>query len=139
MLRPMVTSPADLEFQSGTTGHNLVWDGSNWSPASYNVTVNSTAAATGAWDGSPVVYSLDDLEQGTWIVTITLVDSLGETVSDTVVVTVTQASLFGNLDNNMLILIAAAALFRIILAVICSKQKSGTTKNAKPRPRKKKK
>ncbi len=83
---PVVTSPEDVEFAEGSTGHTLSWKAYDLLPQSYAVFVNDIVMTSGLWSvsGQTITYSLDGLLLGTHNVTLEVVDEGGNAVSDQV-------------------------------------------------------
>ncbi|TFF93362.1 hypothetical protein EU546_06305 [Candidatus Thorarchaeota archaeon] len=123
MLRPTVDRPSDLTFEEGTTGHEITWSPQSWNPESYSIVINGTVAESGEWDGSAIAYDASQLGPGVHLVTLTCVDEYGLSASDTVMVTVTSASLIDGLDTTTLLLIGAVVLVLVIGAVVCSRRR----------------
>jgi hypothetical protein len=89
---PTISSPSDLEYVVGTTGHNITWQCSDFYPDSYEVWTNTTTGTPAAWPGGSIVIDIDGLDVGTYYYTLTVYDTSGNSVSDTVQVTVTESS-----------------------------------------------
>ncbi len=150
---PTITyNPDDLEFEEGTTGHELNWTFEDLDPDTYVIEVNGTTEASGSWtSGVNVTLLVDDLslDVGVHNVTIIASDSSGNSVKDEVIVTVTEETTTTDTtttdtatetdtttdtgttipppdgDYTMIIIIAAiAAVIIIIVVVIINKRKS---------------
>ncbi|MBN2149920.1 MAG: hypothetical protein JW839_00610 [Candidatus Lokiarchaeota archaeon] len=92
---PTISSPADVSYVHGTTGHAISWIVTDASvgAASYTVYRNGTPVATGPWTpGNPVPISVDGLAVGSYNYTIVADDDLGGSVQDIVIVMVTTAT-----------------------------------------------
>ncbi len=86
---PRITSPRDITYYQGETGHLIRWNAYDSNPDSYVVTRNGTVIASGLWNGlSPIEINVDGLGVGTWIFEILLNDTDGRTTNDTVFVMV---------------------------------------------------
>ena len=86
---PTVSSPADVQFITGSTGNSITWSVSDLNPTNYQITVDGNLAVSAGWAGlTSIQYNVDTLSPGTHNVVITLYDGSGNSVSDTVVVTV---------------------------------------------------
>ncbi len=92
MMRPTIDSPSDFSYEAGSTGHSITWNPSSYSPASYAVDVNGTPEVSGDWTGTSTTYSVDGLDLGVYVVTLTVTDKNGETASDSVTVTVVDTT-----------------------------------------------
>ncbi|MFX0061103.1 MAG: ABC transporter substrate-binding protein [Candidatus Hermodarchaeota archaeon] len=87
---PKVTSPPDQTYAEGTTGHNISWIATDDNPDNYTIYRNGTQLTMGAWtSGMAITVSIDGLAVGTYNYTITVTDSGLNSVTDTVMVTVT--------------------------------------------------
>ncbi|MFW9890850.1 MAG: NosD domain-containing protein [Candidatus Thorarchaeota archaeon] len=91
-ISPTIDSPDDIEYVAGETGNNIIWHGSDLNPASYEVFVNDVSTETGDWTSSadPIIVDADGLTAGEYNYTIVLADQGSNTVSDSVIVTVTE-------------------------------------------------
>ena len=86
---PIIDSPGDIEYVVSTTGHNIVWSPSDDNPSQFTIQVDGLVVLSGGWNGQPIVINVDYLSPGTYGYTLTVIDIGGNTVSDTVMVTVT--------------------------------------------------
>ena len=94
-LAPSITSPPDIAFVVGTTGHVITWTVTDATTASttYTITKSGTQVDQGPWaPGTGITFILDGLAQGDYEFTITVDDGYGGTASDTVLVRVLPAS-----------------------------------------------
>ncbi|MBS3795816.1 MAG: hypothetical protein KGY80_13005, partial [Candidatus Thorarchaeota archaeon] len=89
---PVIGSPADVEYELGSTEHNITWSGSDEHPESYELLRNGTAIDSGDWSGSEIVQSIDDLAVGVYNYTLVLIDEYDNTATDTVMVTVVDTT-----------------------------------------------
>ncbi|MBD3408291.1 MAG: hypothetical protein GF411_19365 [Candidatus Lokiarchaeota archaeon] len=85
---PTINSPENLEFIQGTEDMNITWQGDDLLPSRYTITVNDTVSASGDWIGQSIRFDVTDFEPGTYIVKLTLYDTSGNSISDSVIVTV---------------------------------------------------
>jgi parallel beta-helix repeat protein len=91
-ISPTIDSPEDIEYVAGSTGNNIVWAGSDSFPASYEIFIDSESTKIGAWNSSTesITVSVDGLAAGEYNYTIVLTDQGGNSVSDSVIVVVTE-------------------------------------------------
>ncbi|MCY3410000.1 MAG: BspA family leucine-rich repeat surface protein [Candidatus Heimdallarchaeota archaeon] len=89
---PQITSPEDLSFESGTTGNTITWQGNERNPYYYRIYLNGTQIAGLEWDGADVSLQLDNFLPHGYNFTIILYDSSGNTVSDTVMVSIIDST-----------------------------------------------
>ncbi len=86
---PRITSPSDIVYYQGETGHVIRWNAYDSNPDRYSITRNGTIIRNGAWDGlSPIEVNVDGLDVGVWVFELVVNDTDGRSVSDTVMVTV---------------------------------------------------
>ncbi len=91
---PTLTSiPADVTYTVGTTGNQLSWTATDSNPGTYVVYQNGTRITNGTWtSGDPIVINIDGLSVGSYNYTIVVQDQYGNTITDTVIVTVVEVS-----------------------------------------------
>ncbi|MFW9993337.1 MAG: hypothetical protein ACFFD4_14935 [Candidatus Odinarchaeota archaeon] len=85
---PIIVPPGDTDYPEGTTGHYLIWTCSDDHPFAYSVQINETEIYYGPWHGENLNISCDGLNEGVWVIQVTLWDLLGLKTSDTAVITV---------------------------------------------------
>jgi hypothetical protein len=91
-ISPVLDSPDDVEFTVGETGYTIDWDPTDIRPASFEVFVEGVRTFTGVWNASSehIVVELDGLSVGTYNYTCVVFDDAGNSVFDTVIVTVNE-------------------------------------------------
>jgi len=91
---PTVDALEDISFYEGTTGHEIAWSASDVHPDSYVIYKNGTLYDTGDWTdtGDVITVDLDQLSLGTFNFTVVFTDEVGNTGTDTVMVTVLMES-----------------------------------------------
>ncbi|MHA2100122.1 MAG: hypothetical protein ACW99A_15715, partial [Candidatus Kariarchaeaceae archaeon] len=88
---PSLTSPLDLNYEQGTTGHNISWTATDTFPGSYSIFKEGILVDSGFWsNGTPIVLDIDGYIFGIYNITIIIFDSSGNTFSDLVWVTITD-------------------------------------------------
>jgi hypothetical protein len=89
---PVLDSPSDVEFNVGETGYSIDWDPTDIRPATYEVFVDSVSTFSGDWNATSehIVINLDGLAFGTYNYTCVVYDEAGNSVADTVIVTVNE-------------------------------------------------
>ena len=119
---PTIDSPDDISYVEGSTGNSIIWTPSDMYPASYQVSFNGSALATGDWGGSRVAANVDGLPVGTHVIRLTVSDGSGLSTYDDVSVTVTAVeSTTGPLppfDPTLLIIVGAIAGAAIVIVVV---------------------
>ena len=98
---PTIDSPADIQYRGNTAGHSIVWYPADSHPDRYELYRNGLLIDTGDWHGSPVIIGVDGLLVGTYVFTITVYDTCGNWVSDTVLVTVLPPTTTTTTTTNM--------------------------------------
>jgi parallel beta-helix repeat protein len=90
--RPRISSPPDITYTEGETGHKIVWeltDPDN-NPATFTIYRNGNEFSTNTWmDGVKIELNVDGLTVGTYNYTIIAFDEDSQFFTDTVWVTVT--------------------------------------------------
>ncbi len=87
---PVIDQPADITYEEGSTGHNITWQASDAEPSGYKVTRNETLLESDSWAGDNITINVDGLAIGVYLYTCTVNDTIGQSASDTVMVTVTE-------------------------------------------------
>jgi hypothetical protein len=85
---PTINSPADVEYEVGTTDHWIIWTPSDDYPAIYSVYLDGMTIDSGIWDGSSISVNVDGHEPGTWEYSLIVLDSALNSNNDIVLVTV---------------------------------------------------
>ena len=85
---PTIDHPADIEYIVGNTGNSITWTPDVLFPYTYQILRNDTEVDSGSWDGLPITVSVDGLEIGTYNYTLSVSDTAGNQVTDTVFVCV---------------------------------------------------
>jgi len=125
--RPTLDHPADVAYMETETGNEITW--SPTAPAGaweYILSVNGTPLAATHWSGGPVTIDVDGLNASTTTYELTVFDRLGYSVSDLVILNVTEYVapwLFG-IDPLLLVAIVGGIAAVIVVVVIVMKKKS---------------
>ncbi len=88
---PEINHPDDVSFTEGSEGESITWIVSDSYPDSYEILLNGSVSASGEWDGSNIVVSLDGLDVGIYNFTLIVYSECGLFSSDSVIVTVTSS------------------------------------------------
>ena len=67
---PTITGPSFIEFENGTVGHTIVYEGNDPDPKNYTVTVEGDVLDSGIWGGRKVTVYLVWLYREDWISTL---------------------------------------------------------------------
>jgi len=89
---PICSNPSDMQISEGSTGNAIIWTPWDATPSSYRVLRNGTEVDSDVWSGSAIVVSLDGLGFGVYNYTLSLFDLVGHSASDTVIITVLDAT-----------------------------------------------
>lgn len=84
---PQIDSPPDQTVYVGTTGNELEWNPKDLDPRNYTLYKNNVVIENSTWDGSSISVDLDTLTAGVYNFTLFVIDRLGQTDTDTVIVT----------------------------------------------------
>jgi parallel beta-helix repeat protein len=87
---PVVTGPPDFSYTFGETGNVIVWQAADASPETYVILRDETLLTIGSWNSSSELLeiSVDGMEPGIYVYTISFFDAAGNVASDEVKVTV---------------------------------------------------
>lgn len=85
---PTIDSPDDVEYEVGTTGHNITWTPSDANPFYYVIYRNGIELSPESWDGGLITVIVDGLNIGVTNYTIVVFDNYGNWNRDTVLITV---------------------------------------------------
>lgn len=85
---PAIDSPADMEYEVGSTGNSIIWDVSELDPQTYKIHRDDILIMSESWNGSNIGYNIDGLPVGSYSITLSVYDSTGNEASDTVTVDV---------------------------------------------------
>ncbi|MHA1908566.1 MAG: right-handed parallel beta-helix repeat-containing protein [Candidatus Thorarchaeota archaeon] len=127
---PAIDNPDDVEYTEGTTGNIIEWTPTDEFPDRYDISFNGTPFWDDDWGGSRVAIIVDGLPAGSFLFTITVYDTSGNFVSDTVNVTVIpliQEPPVPLIDYVLLVIIGAAvgAVVVVVAIVYYLKKKKG--------------
>lgn len=119
---PVITHPPDIETYQGDLGINVEWTGADLHPSTYEITMNGTLIGSGLWNASSDTWTInfDTSPTGEFTLVITLYDTSGNSVSDTVEVTITSP------DNGTTLMITigiAVGGIAIVIVIITKKRK----------------
>jgi len=85
---PQINQPTDIDYEEGTTSHEIVWIVSDLHPSHYDIFQNGSHVASDSWNGSSITVIIDGLSIGSYNYTIVVNDTSGNSATDTVRVTV---------------------------------------------------
>ena len=85
---PTIDSPDNQTIYEGSTMNSIVWSPSDDYPVSYQILRDGSELVTDDWDGGNISISIDGLGLGTYNYTIVVFDIGGNSVTDTVWITV---------------------------------------------------
>lgn len=91
---PVVNDVPDVTFTEDSAGHNITWLPTDLHPDTFEIFLDGSMIRSGLWNssGESIFVALDSLDPGTYNYTVIMTDVGGNTISDTVIVTVTEAT-----------------------------------------------
>lgn len=122
---PTINQPSDTSYEEGSTGNVIVWDPDDINPYRCEVNRDGTVVTNDFWDGSNITEDIDGLSVGTYIYTCTVYDKAGNSISDTVTVTVEEAeNIFGSFIGVYIILgvIGGVSLLAVVVIFLVRKR-----------------
>jgi hypothetical protein len=89
---PVIDSPTDIEYVESVSGNVISWHATDINADTYTISRDGSQVQSDTWDSAtPIDYNVDGLTEGVYEFTIEVFDSFGNSKSDTVIVTVTEA------------------------------------------------
>ncbi|MHA2032877.1 MAG: hypothetical protein ACW99Q_26205, partial [Candidatus Kariarchaeaceae archaeon] len=90
---PVIDSPADIEYELGSSGNYIQWNAADPHPDSYEIWNSTNLLNSGSWISEiPINYTIDGLGIGIYNFTIIISDSWGNSDVDTVYVNVVDTT-----------------------------------------------
>jgi plastocyanin len=89
---PVMDHPDDITYEEDTIGHNITWSPIEENPLNYLITKDGIEIASGSWDGTEILVSIDGLGRETYTYICTAYDQYGNNGSDTVIVNVVDTA-----------------------------------------------
>ena len=149
--QPTITSPEDLAFNEGETGHSITWHAYDEHPFRYEISCDDELVKTGLWNasGDAITFNVDNLGVGAHAVVIEVFDVAGNSVTDIVIVVINQVSssttttpgapngttttnpggffdfLFSQ-GNSAIIIVAMSSMILVLVVVIVVARKRGS-------------
>jgi len=90
-LNPEIDSPSNIEYEEEILGNYITWTPSDAHPFFYEIYRNDTLTESDTWDGTAITINVDRLSPNVYNFTIIAYDESGNSISDSVLVTVTEA------------------------------------------------
>jgi parallel beta-helix repeat protein len=91
---PTINSPADIQYELGSTGHSITWTPSDDHPSLYWVyIVYGATIESGDWFGGTISINVDALSVGEYTYNVIVYDTCNNSISDEVIVTVVDTTL----------------------------------------------
>ncbi|MHA1928064.1 MAG: hypothetical protein ACTSV2_05715 [Candidatus Thorarchaeota archaeon] len=92
---PVLDSPADFGISEGSTGHQIIWHPFDLHPSHYTITIEGIQIRSNNWNTSSeqILFSLPQLELGTYNITLFVYDESGNSGYDFVLVSVSDLTL----------------------------------------------
>jgi hypothetical protein len=121
--RPTIDHPADVTYMQTETGNEIEWTPTaDAGPWEYVFSVNGTPVQGGHWTGASLAFNVDGVNVSITEYELTVFDRLGYSVSDSVILNVTEYIAPGpgpgDFDPTLLIIIGAVAAGVVIILVV---------------------
>ena len=89
-VNPNINSPANINYNEGIIGYNIIWVATDNNPSTYTVYKDGVLYETDTWvSGSSIIISVDGLSAGQYNFTIVVYDFAGNLAKNEVTVAVT--------------------------------------------------
>lgn len=110
---PVVLSAENMTYVSGSLENQLIWEVVDDDPSEYSILQDGEQLLLQAWNGSNIIYNVENLTVGTYNFTLILKDESLNEVTSTVWVTVTLVPV-----DYLLVGVSAASAIIIVTAAI---------------------
>ncbi|MCG3216346.1 MAG: right-handed parallel beta-helix repeat-containing protein [Candidatus Heimdallarchaeota archaeon] len=111
---PVIDHPTDISYEEGAIDNYITWNPDDLYPSSYEVSRDGLVRISGNWFGESIVISIDGLDTGFYEYVCTVYDWYDNSISDTVIVTVTETttekSRFGMVTVPLALIFATMSL-----------------------------
>jgi hypothetical protein len=87
---PTIDHPDDIIYIEGVSPNNIIWNPADNNPGNYTVTRNGVIVDSGLWDGGSVTISIKGLSAGNYTFVCTVYDKAGNSISETVLVSIPE-------------------------------------------------
>ena len=115
---PTIDNPPDDIIVVGTVGNYITWTPQDEHPASYEVMRDGAVVDSGAWGGSKITFSIDGLGLADYNFTLTVYDGAGNSVSDSVAVSVYPYEGYVPPAFDLTLLLIAGAIVGVVAVVV---------------------
>jgi hypothetical protein len=131
LVNPLINHPEDIVVNETSTEFAVVWAPSVLKPNTYIILMNGSIYQECEWDGSLVVFQIGALHNSVYNFTIIVIDSMGQTISDSVFVnievsslpTTTPTEIANTILISILMMITPAILASIFILVVYHRRK----------------
>jgi hypothetical protein len=120
---PTINEAADLMIEVDIDGNTITWFPSDRFHFIYQIFENSVAVDIGIWDGRSITFSLDGINAGTYIFSITVVDGAGNLARDEVIVSV-MSFILGGIGTELVMLASGVTVVIFLLLIVIIKKLS---------------
>jgi len=125
---PTLSTPSDITYEQGTTGHSITWIATDVNPDICTIYKDGIEITSGKWtSGIPITTNVDVLSIGSYTYIIVVFDVSGNSAIDTVIVTVIAASPEDNSVEDQGIpgysLITLVIVLIAVITIVILKQK----------------
>lgn len=119
---PNVNQPEDIYYDEGDTGYNITWIATDINPETFTVELDSVLIISNTWISSAeIIIFVDGLTPGDHYYTITIYDSAGNVITDTVLVSVSV--IVPEISNKITLFILLVLPIAMVLMRLKKKRK----------------
>jgi len=142
---PTIDNPSDIGYTEGETGNTITWNPDDLHPLNYELFRDGVSLSSKVW-GLPlesIIIPVDGLSPGDYNYTIVVTDVGGNSVSDSVIVTVeaqptsttttttssttTSTIPLGDQSGMVIMIVAGAGVIVIVIILIVVKKRGGSS------------
>jgi hypothetical protein len=120
---PSIDHPPDFGYLEGVTGNRITWATSDLHPEFFTVFKDGIMYRSRSWDGAYITITVDGLPAGEHNFTIVVRDTSGNSVSNTVIITVESAGLVMSPEVLAGMLSFGAAIISVVGGLIAHRRR----------------
>ncbi len=132
---PTIDHPPDISYTVGDTGNTISWTPSDHTNGTYAIYVDDELVESADWNGPAISFDADGLAVGMHNVTIVVSDDSGNSVVDTVMVTVNEVGQTPTTattpttppevpDTTIIALIILVVILVLVIVVVSTRRRS---------------
>ena len=117
--RPYLIGLLDTVIDVESSDSSLTWNASDYYHHQYHISIDGELVETGIWDSRPITFDISNLNVGTYIIVLTVIDGAGNSATDEVSVSVISFIL-GGIGTELVMLASGVTVvcFVIIMVII---------------------